>query len=79
MERNDVLLKIQEVLSEIIDDENLVLTEEVGPADVDDWNSLAHFQLVVELQNEFGIKFNVMEIQGWETVGHIISSITSKL
>ena len=63
MDQKDILLKIQEILAEIIDDDTLCLTEETTPADVDEWNSLAHFQLVVALQNEYGIKFSITEIQ----------------
>ena len=51
----------------------------MAPSDVDDWDSLAHFQLVVALQREFGIKFSIMEIQSWTTVGNIVNSINSKL
>lgn len=79
MNTKEILLKIQEILSEIVDDETLILTEEMGPADVDEWNSLAHFQLVVALQNEYGVKFSIVEIQSWSTVGNIINSITSKI
>lgn len=79
MERNEILSKIQELLAEIIDNENLVLDETSSPASVEDWDSLAHFNLVMELQSEFGIKFGAAEIQGWECVGNIISSIESKL
>lgn len=79
MDNKEILAKVQELLAEIVDDESLVLTEDMGPADVDEWNSLAHFQLVVALQNEYGIKFSIAEIQEWSTVGKIISSITSKL
>lgn len=79
MDNKEILLKIQEILSEIVDDESLVLTEDMGPSDVDEWNSLAHFQLVMALQNEYGVKFSIIEIQSWSTVGNIIGSITSKL
>lgn len=79
MERKDLLTEIQEILAEIIDNEELVLSESTSPADVDDWDSLAHFQLVVALQKKFGVKFSIMEIQSWTTVGNIVNSINSKL
>lgn len=79
MERKELLNKIQDILAEIIDNEELVLSESTAPSDVDDWDSLAHFQLVVALQREFGIKFSIMEIQSWTTVGNIVNSINSKL
>lgn len=78
MERKVILEKIQSILAEIIDNEELVLTESSKSADVDDWDSLAHFQLVMELQKEFGIKFTSVEIQGWANVGDIIDSILNK-
>ena len=40
---------------------------------------LAHFNLIMELQNEFGIKFGAAEIQGWKIVGDIINSVISKI
>ena len=79
MERNEILSKIQELLAEIIDNEDLVLDETSTPASVEDWDSLAHFNLVMEPQSEFGIKFGAAEIQGWQCVGDIITSVTAKL
>ena len=78
MNRTEILSKIQEVLADIIDNDELVLDEASSPASVEDWDSLAHFQMVMELQNEYGIKFNAAEIQAWTCVGDIINSILSK-
>lgn len=78
MERQEILSKIQEVLADIIDNEDLVLEESSSPATVEDWDSLAHFHMVMELQNEYGIKFGGVEIQAWTCVGDIINSIMSK-
>jgi len=78
MERHKILSKIQEVLADIIDNEDLVLEESSSPATVEDWDSLAHFQMVMELQSEYGIKFGGAEIQAWTCVGDIIDSILSK-
>lgn len=78
MERKEILSKIQEVLADIIDNEKLVLDETSSPATVEDWDSLAHFQMVMELQNEFEIKFTASEIQSWTCVGDIINCIENK-
>lgn len=78
MERSEVLNTIQSLLAEITDNEELVINEESAPATVEDWDSLAHFNLVMELQNEYGIKFAAAEIQGWKKVADIIDSILAK-
>ena len=79
MERTEILSKIQEILADVIDKDDLVLNESSSPSTVDDWDSLAHFNLIMELQNEFGIKFGAAEIQGWKIVGDIINSVISKI
>ena len=78
MERTEILSKIQELLVEIIDNEEIVIDESSSPSTVEDWDSLTHFNLIMELQKEFGIKFGAAEIQGWQNVGDIISSIRAK-
>ena len=78
MKRLEILRKIQEILADIIDNENLVLEEASSPSTVDDWDSLAHFNLIMELQSEYGVKFGAVEVQSWHCVGDIITSITSK-
>lgn len=79
MERTEILQKVQELLSDIIDNEDLVLTEDSAPQNVEDWDSLAHFQLVMEMQTEFGIKIGAAEIQSWKKVGDIVDTIQIKL
>jgi acyl carrier protein len=79
MERKEILNKIQSIISEVADDENVVLTEDSTPSDVDCWDSLTHFQLVIQLQQFYGIKVSMTELQSWTSVGNIINSIESKL
>ena len=79
MERTEILQKVQELLSEIIDNEDLVLTEASSPQTVDDWDSLVHFQLVMEIQSEYGIKIGAGEIQSWKNVGDIVNTVLSKI
>ena len=79
MERNEILGKIREILADIIDNEGLVLEETSSSSTIDDWDSLAHFNLVMELQNEYGIKFGAAEIQAWRNVGDIIDSVLKNL
>ena len=79
MDNQQILLKLQIILADIIDDENLTLTEDTTPADVEEWDSLAHFQLVVSLQNEYHIHFSIDEIQGWISVGDIVNRIQKKI
>ena len=78
MERIEVLTKLQELLADVIDNEELVITEQSSPLNVEDWDSLAHFQFVMEIQSAFSIRFSAAEIQSWKSIGDIITCILSK-
>lgn len=79
MERIEILNKIQKILADVIDNDDLVLDEGSSPSSVEDWDSLAHFNMIMELQNEYGVKFGAAEIQNWSCVGDIITSIIAKV
>lgn len=47
------------------------LTDALTPQDVAGWDSLGHVRLVAQLQEQFGVEFEVGEIMRMETVGEI--------
>ena len=78
MEKEQILSQVQEIFRTILDQENLVLKPETTAADVEDWDSLSHIQLVVGIEKHFKIRFTSKEIQSWKNVEEMISSIQSK-
>ena len=78
MEKEQILSEVQEIFRNILDQENLVLSAQTSAADVEDWDSLSHIQLVVAIEKHFKIRFTSKEIQSWKNVDEMISSIQSK-
>ena len=79
MEKNDILLTIQEVFRNILDNEDIILSKETTADDVDEWDSLTHIQLIVAIEKKFKIKFTSKEILSWKNVGEMVDAICSKL
>lgn len=79
MERKDIIEKLNEIFCEVLDIENLVLTEEMSADDIDEWDSLAHVQLIHAIQKEFDIKFSASEFMSWDSIGDMVESIISKI
>jgi acyl carrier protein len=79
MGRLEILAKLQEIFIDILDNEDIVLTENTTANDVEEWDSLSHIQIIVAIEKKFKIKFTSREILSWRNVGEMIGGIAIKL
>ena len=79
MNKNDILIKLNEVFCDVFDNKDIVITEETVAEDIEEWDSLSHIQLIKEIEKEFGIKLSSKEILSWDDVGEMIDAIFEKL
>lgn len=79
MDRSEILKEINDIFIETLDNEEIELSEDSQASDVEDWDSLSHIQLVVEVEKHFKIRFTSKEIQSWGNVGGMIDSVVAKL
>lgn len=79
MEKNEILAKLQNIIRETVDDEDVVITMETVASDVDGWDSLAQVMIVGEIRNEFGVRLTSTEVSSLENVGSLVNAISSKL
>lgn len=71
--------KVQSIFQDVFDDEKLVISESTSGPDIEDWDSLSNVDLIVAMENEFKIKFNIREIQTLKNVGDMIKLIEKEL
>lgn len=79
MQKEDLLLKVQDIFRDVLDDEEIVLSETSTAEDVEGWDSLTHIQLIVAIEKKFKIKFTSKEILSWKNVGELVDCLASKL
>ena len=78
MERTEVFKTLNEIFQEVLDLEELELTDTSCAEDYDEWDSLANIQLVIAIQKAFNVKFKSAEIMTWKNVGDMVNCILSK-
>lgn len=79
MTRSDLLSKIRDILADVVDDDDLQLSESTAADDVTDWDSLNHVKLLIGLETELGFRFETNEISGLKNVGELIDLLQRKL
>lgn len=79
MQNEALLEQIQEIFRDVLDDEEIVLTEASTAEDVEGWDSLTHIQLIVTIEKHYKIKFTSREILSWKNVGELVDCLAAKL
>ncbi len=70
--------EFESLFKEVLENEDIVLTNETTAPDIDEWDSINHIYLVVEIEKHFKIKFRSSEILQWQNVGEMIESVKAK-
>ena len=79
MNRQEILDKVQDIFRDILDNDEIVLTNESTADDIEEWDSLTHIQLIKAIEKDFSIRFTSREILSWNNVGEMIDSIVVKV
>jgi acyl carrier protein len=70
---------MQAVFRDIFDDEALVLRDDLTAADVENWDSLTHINLIVGIERQFKVRFTTAEVTTLKNVGDLKTLIQTKL
>ena len=78
MSRNEIIEKLTAVFHEVFNDNNIVLNDEMTANDVENWDSLTHMLMITKVEEVFGIKFKLKELNKLKMVGDIVDIIIEK-
>jgi acyl carrier protein len=68
-----------EVFREVFDNPNLEINESTTAFDVEGWDSFAHINLIVALEERFHVEFSTQELSEMTCVGDTFNLLKSKL
>ncbi len=73
------LEQLQPIFEDVLDQPDLVITRDSNAQNVEDWDSLAHVNIVTAVERKFKIKFALGELQDLKNVGDMVDLIDKKL
>ena len=79
MNYEDIVVRVTAIFRDVLDDETIVLRRETTADDIEDWDSLAHISLIVAIEKEFRIKFDLIELKPLQNVGEMFDLIQAKV
>ena len=70
------LVKLNKVLCDVFDFKKMEdINDDLGPDEIEAWDSLGHVELVTRLEESFGISLEVVDISRMYTIGGITKII----
>jgi acyl carrier protein len=79
MDDAEINERMTEIFRDVFDDDTIELRDEMTAADVEEWDSLNHINLIVAVEKSFRVKFTTQEVGNLANVGEFISLLKSKL
>ncbi len=79
MQTDTIYAQLTPIARDLFDDDALVLTPATTAADVPEWDSFNHINLIVAIEQRLQIKFQTAELESTPTVGALVSLIHTKL
>ena len=76
--RIQMLRELQPIFRELFSDERLVISETTSPADIEEWDSMAHVSLLTEVEKRFGVRFTAEEMGRTPAVSALLDVLRRK-
>jgi acyl carrier protein len=73
-----VLERVRSIAADVLQVNRVSLNAESSPQSVENWDSVQHLNLVLALEEQFGVQFEPDEVDGMTSVGAIARLLSGK-
>jgi acyl carrier protein len=77
MSKDEIYKRLQAIFDDMFMDE-VRLTPELSAKDVEEWDSITHVSLVLAIEEKFGVRFRVGEVESAKNVGDLVDLIAAR-
>jgi acyl carrier protein len=79
MEKSQIIEKLTTIFHETFGDNTIILRDDMTASDVENWDSLTHMIMITKVEEVFGIRFKLRELNKLKNVGDLCNTIAEKL
>lgn len=78
MTESEIYEALNLIFREVFDDDSIVVAPETSAADIPEWDSFNHINILIASEIKFGIKFNASEVEQLRNAGDFVQLIQGK-
>lgn len=78
MTKEEIYQQLNKIFQEILELDEVCLSDSTTADDIEEWDSLAHISLISAVEHHFDIKFSMKEIINMHNVGEMVELILTK-
>jgi len=78
MQQQEVMAKLQEVFDGVFL-QPVEVRRDLSASDVEEWDSLTHVSLILAVEQAFGVRFRVGEVESTKNLGDLADLIIKRL
>ena len=75
----NILNDLQNIFRQVFEDDGIVISSETTADDIEEWDSLTHLQLIMQVEKKFKIKFKTFQIKNMKNVGSMVEAINTNM
>jgi acyl carrier protein len=78
MTTEEILGRMTDVFRDVLDNDAIELSRETTANDIEEWDSLAHINIIVAIEQEFSLRFDLIDIKPLRNIGEFVDLIERK-
>jgi acyl carrier protein len=78
MHENEVRAAVRRVFDEVFENESFEFSDRLDRESLKAWDSLGHIRLIGALEETFGQRFTIDEIESFTSVARIVAGLTAR-
>jgi acyl carrier protein len=75
MTDQEVFTRLTRILRDLLGNDSIILTPQTTRPEVPGWDSFNYVNFIVAVEIEFGIKFDLADVESFATVGDIVKQV----